>query len=170
MSRVRNALAVAVFIAAMSPTPSVAAAPPGFPDLDAFTPVDPAPYVGGGYGAPSINFHFATPDGVLCRWQYSTSPNSYVDIRCSGNIPGIPDDGGWGCAQLGATGIHGPYVFTRGIGDCPPHPGWIGVLDVGQSVSASNVTCVVGADRLTACIDSVRDRGFVLQPSGSWVF
>jgi hypothetical protein len=31
-----------------------------------------------------------------------------------------------------------------------------------------NVTCVVGADGLTACIDG--DHGVVLQPSGSWTF
>lgn len=27
-----------------------------------------------------------------------------------------------------------------------------------------------GADRLTACIDPKLNRGFVLQPSGSWIF
>jgi hypothetical protein len=151
---------------------TAAAEPPGFPDVKSFTPVDPRPYLGGGLGHPSINFHFATPDGVLCRWQgqYPSNPNAFVDVRCSGNIPGIPDDGSPGCAQLGSVGIHTPYVFTRGLGTCPPFPGWINVLDVGQSVSDNNVTCVVGAGSLTACIDDVHNRGFVLQPSGSWVF
>ncbi|PQM44511.1 hypothetical protein C1Y40_05331 [Mycobacterium talmoniae] len=109
---------------------------------------------------------------MLCRWQgqVPSDPNAYVDVRCSGNIPGIPDDNDPGCAHLGATGIHGPYVFTRGIGDCPPFPGWIAVLEVGQSVSDNNISCVVGAGNLTACIDPVHNRGFVLQPSGSWVF
>src|SRR6202034_4269275 len=106
----------AVLSAMFVPPPTAPAQPPGFPDLNAFTPVSPAPYLGGGLGAPSINFHFATPEGVLCRWpgQDPTDPNAYVDVRCSGNIPGIPDDGGPGCAQLGATGIHGAYGFTKG--------------------------------------------------------
>jgi hypothetical protein len=165
---------VAVVIAvsgAIVTQPAIAAAqPPEFPNLNLFIPIDPTPYIGGGLGAPSINFHFATPDGVLCRWQYSTSPSAYVDVRCSGNIPGIPDDSGPGCAQLGATGVHGAYVFTRGMGDCPPFADWLRLLDVGQSVTAGNVTCVVGTGNLTACVDRVHNRGFVLQPSGSWVF
>jgi hypothetical protein len=157
------------------PPPKAVAAPPGFPDLNAFTAVDPAPYIGGGVGAPSINFHFTTPDGVLCRWQYdpSPSPNTHVVIRCSGNIAGIPSDDGPGCAQLGANGIFGnvgPYSFSRGVGDCPPFAAWLHLLDVGQKVTATNITCAVGAGNLTACIDETNNRGFVLQPSGSWVF
>jgi hypothetical protein len=148
------------------------AEPPGFPDVKAFAPVDPGAYIGGGLGNPSINFHFATPDGVVCRWpgQYPSDPNAYVDVRCSGNIPGIPDSGGPGCAQVGSIGIHTPYVFTRGLGTCPPFPDWIRVLDVGQSVSDNNVTCLVGTGNVTGCIDDTHNRGFVLQPSGSWVF
>lgn len=163
---------VAIILGQMFAPSTAAAEPPGFPDVNTFTPVDPRAYLGGGLGQPSINFHFATPDGVACRWQgqYPSDPNAYVDVRCSGNIPGVPDDRGPGCAQLGSTGIHTPYVFTRGVGVCPPFPAWIRVLDVGQSISDNNVTCVVGADNLTACIDTIHNRGFVLQPAGSWVF
>lgn len=112
----------AIILGEMLAPTTAAADPSGFPDLNTFAPVDPRPYLGGGLGQPSINFHFATPDGVLCRWQgqYPSDPNAFVDVRCSGNIPGIPDDGGPGCAQLSSIGLHTPYVFHQGRRGLPP--------------------------------------------------
>jgi hypothetical protein len=59
------------------------------------------------------------------------------------------------------------YKFLRGGGGTP---GMWKTVEVGQQISSSNITCVVGADRLTACINRVDNHGFVLQPSGSWTF
>jgi hypothetical protein len=61
----------------------------------------------------------------------------------------------------------GPYSFQKGTG-CPVVTSPL--LNVGQKITKADITCVVGADRLTACIDPILNRGFVLQPSGSWTF
>lgn len=60
----------------------------------------------------------------------------------------------------------GPYVFQKD--GCPVILSKL--LDVGQKVTTANTTCLVGANRLTACIDPILNRGLVLQPSGSWTF
>jgi hypothetical protein len=63
-----------------------------------------------------------------------------------------------------------PFVFGSNEGPCVPSVD--PVLGAGQKVTntALGITCVVGEDSLTACIDTRTDHGFVLQPSGSWVF
>lgn len=159
------------------------AAPPGLPDLNAFQPVDPATYTarwrGGGAG---ITFH--TPDGLGCGWALSpdTRPEDHISAGCSGPIPGLPDTaprGQDGCATVGTANAFpsgaaspsdlSPYRFYQGT--CIPAQYQTSpVLNVGQKFTANNTTCLVGADRLTACIDPILNRGFVLQPSGSWVF
>ena len=60
-----------------------------------------------------------------------------------------------------------PYGFQKGTG-CPivTSP----LLNVGQKITKADITCVVGADRPTACIDPILKRGFVLQRSGLWTF
>jgi hypothetical protein len=60
-----------------------------------------------------------------------------------------------------------PYSFQKGTG-CPivTSP----LLNVVQKITKADITCVVGADRLTACIDPIFKRGFALQRSGSWTF
>jgi hypothetical protein len=59
-----------------------------------------------------------------------------------------------------------PYGFFDGTCPAITSP----MLNVGQKITAANTTCLVGADRLTACIDPILNRGFVLQSSGSWTF
>jgi len=151
---------------------TAAAAPPGFPDLDAFQPVDPAQYATGGRGGGQT--FFATPDGLQCGWPIVNKPDDHVSAGCDGPLPGLPVTapvGSDGCSVVGtATSLPsdlGPYGFQRGTG-CPVLTSQ--VLNVGQKITAANITCVVGADRLTACIDPILNRGFVLQPAGSWTF
>lgn len=61
----------------------------------------------------------------------------------------------------------GPYSFQEGTGcQILTTP----LLNVGQKITTAGITCAVGGDRLTACIDPLLNRGFVLQPSGSWTF
>ena len=153
-----------------------AAAPPGFPDLNAFTPVDTNIYIVGNPRSATIGF--MAPSGIACTWRYSSDPKDHDAVQCGGDIPGLPasvaDAGNGGCAQVEVAGYPanrtGPYVFTRRAGACPAFDSSLLPLNVGQKLSATNVTCVVGANNLTACIDTVENHGFVLQPSGSTGF
>lgn len=148
-------------------TGTAAAAPPRFPDLDAFTPVNAGQYaLQQAKASPAIKF--ATPDGLECGISLygPDDPTIRTYAWCIGPIPGIPDD---------APVVHGPTDkvmsngagFVRGGGGAP---GPQKVVEVGQKISSANITCVVGADRLTARINRVDNHGFVLQPSGSWTF
>lgn len=174
------AAAAAILLGAVgAPTgsPTAAAAPAGFPDVNAFSPVDPTSHTVGNPRSTTVGF--TAPSGVVCTWGFSTDPNAHDAVECGGTVPGIPDsapDGGsTGCAQVKVDGYpaqrSGPYVIYRHGGPCPSSfSSLILPLNVGQKLTATNITCVVGAGDLTACIDSGDDHGFVLQPSGSWAF
>jgi hypothetical protein len=149
-----------------------AAAPPGFPDLNAFQPVDPARYTAAAFGPGAA--YFVTPDGVQCVLPNPYKPSDHVSASCDGPLPGLPDNapvGDDGCSTVSTSSSLpddlGPYGFHKGTG-CPilTSP----LLSVGQEITTGGITCVVGADRLTACIDPILNRGFVIQPSGSWTF
>ena len=76
----------AIFLAGAT-APTAAAAPPGFPDLDAFSAVDPAPYVQHGLKASRIGF---TTPTLTCTWDYRPDHNDHVVPGCSGTIVGLP--------------------------------------------------------------------------------
>ncbi|WP_322857756.1 hypothetical protein [Mycobacterium shigaense] len=177
----RNKMTVAVIAATVAvvglgcshTTPGIAkAAPPNFPDLNAFQPVDPAPYTATARAGGAA--YFATPDGLQCSLPNPARPGDHVSASCDGPLPGLPADssvGSDGCSMVGSpTSLPtdlGPYRFQAGTG-CPiiTSP----LLNAGHKITKADITCVVGADRLTACIDPILNRGFVLQPSGSWTF
>lgn len=148
-----------------------AAQPADFPDLDTFQPVDPAGYT----AAPRAGgaTYFVTPDGLQCVLPKPAAPGDHVSASCGGPLPGLPDTlvGERGCSGVDTPtslpGDLGPYRFTKDA-NCPILSSLL--LNVGQRITAGGITCVVGADRLTACIDPVLNRGFVLQPAGSWTF
>lgn len=149
------------------------AAPPKFPDLNAFQPVDTAPYTMY-FGRGGGGVFFATPDGLQCGWgSLANGPSDHISVECDGPLPGLPETAArrqGGCERVGvASSLHSdlsPYGFFQGTCPVITAP----VLDIGQKITAANTTCLVGADRLTACIDPVLNRGFVLQSSGSWTF
>ncbi|BBX48941.1 hypothetical protein GCM10009641_00130 [Mycobacterium cookii] len=146
-------------------SPTAAAAPPGFPDVNTFTPVDSKLYT---ISKPDSTFiGFVTARGVSCTWAYSSDPNAHGPVECNGNIMGIPDsapDGG----SSGCASAKSDAPITKHGGACPPFSSSLATLNGGQKLTAVNVTCVVGVDGLTACIDG--DHGLVLQSSGSWTF
>lgn len=176
-----NKVAVAAIIGALTVlglgcsrgTPGVATAtPPKFPDLNAFQPVDPALYTSAARAGGAT--YFATPDGLQCIVPAPSKPGDHVSASCDGPLPGLPDNapiGSDGCSVVATpTSLPtdlSPYSFQKGTG-CPiiTSP----LLNVGQKITSGDITCVVGADRLTACIDAILKRGFVLQSSGSWTF
>lgn len=148
-----------------------AAQPPGFPDLNDFQSVDPTGYTAAARAGGAT--YFVTPDGVQCILPNPTTPGDHVSASCGGPIPGLPDTlvGERGCSGVDTpTSLPtdlGPYGFTKDA-NCPVLTSPL--LNVGQKITAGGITCVVGVGRLTACIDPVLNRGFVLQPSGSWTF
>ncbi len=154
--------------------PTACGAPSGFPDLDAFHAVDPASYTTH-FGRGGGGVFFATPDGLQCGWaSLANGPDDHVSPGCTGPLPGVPGSDsraeGGECMGVGAPTSEpsdlGPYGFKQET--CPTITS--AVLHVGQKITAANTTCLVGADRLTACIDPILNRGFVLEPSGSWTF
>lgn len=178
LSRVTLAVitaAVAVLSLACSrnaPGVATATPPPKFPDLNAFQAVDAAPYTAAARAGGAA--YFATPDGLQCVLPNPPKPGEHVSASCDGPLPGLPDNapvGSDGCSVVASpsslpTDLN-PYSFQKGTG-CPiiTSP----LLNVGQKLTKGDITCVVGADRLTACIDPILNRGFVLQSAGSWTF
>ena len=143
-----------------------AADPPGFPDLSQFVETDAG--------------HFVRPSSHAERWT-----NGYLFFRttagiscaiggsswCTGDFPGRSDRAGM-CDDVqndGGDAKH-PFVFGQKDGACVPSSDPI--LGAGHKVTnaAFGITCVAGQDGLTACTDTQNGHGFVLQPSGSWVF
>ncbi|MUL81542.1 MULTISPECIES: hypothetical protein [unclassified Mycolicibacterium] len=163
----RRAFVVPAFWAAIvlagATAPIADASPPGFPDLDAFSAVDPAPYVEHGLKASRVGF---TTPTMTCSWDYLQDHNAHVVAGCRGTIVGMPAEArqseiGSSCDGVGST-------FTRGSGPCPP-PDEYPRLAPGHKLTAVNTTCAVTDDGV-ACIDPIVNHGFVVQPSGSWVF
>ncbi len=165
----RRVLAVPAMVAALAVGPAVPSAeaqPPGFPDLNAFTE------------APA-NLDFSRPDRWANGYAFFRTPDGLSCMiggvrRCSGPVPGLPVEYGE-CAVVLQTHEESsrstPFRFEKSVEGCPPPADEL--LNVGQklTLTANNTTtCVVGEDRLTACIDGNGKHGFVLQPSGSWVF
>lgn len=175
VERVSRAGAVALLAATVAltlGTGTAAAAPPGFPDLDAFTPVEANQYAASA-GKTSVAVKFSTPDGLECGLaNYGPdSPETQNYAWCSGGIPGMPADAESVHGEADkVTGYGGPVFMYKFVKNGGFKPGPQKILDVGQKISSANITCVIGADRLAACINRVDNHGFVLQPSGSWTF
>ncbi|WP_166906296.1 hypothetical protein [Mycobacterium sp. DL440] len=145
--------------------PSSSAEPPGFPDLSKFTEVDAAqfsrPFSYAERWANVYSF-FRTLDGINC----TIGPGSW----CSGNIPGLPQDRGSACKSVDQEANDQQFTFTAHDSRCEPTKDK--VLNPGQKLtdSLTGTKCVVGENRLTACVSTQGKHGFVLQPSGSWAF
>lgn len=149
-------------LTACSSAPELPAPPDGFPDLEAFTAVDREDFkLGGGQS-------FVGPEGIRCRLDFGPH-NSVV---CGGNIDGIPDSvTGGGCPEVRKPqdgSSDAPYVISRPDGECVTSRSM--PIATGKKLKGDNSTCVIGDDNLVACIDADHKHGFVLQPSGSWVF
>jgi hypothetical protein len=163
--RLLTAVTVTGGVALVSAAPAAQAQPPNFPDLNAFTEAPADLHFSRPERWASGYAFFRTPDGLNCMMGSVT--------RCTGPLPGLPPE------EYGACSIvHGPYqqatrsipfIFETASEDCGPSTD--DPLGVGQKLTFTanyTTTCVVGEGRLTACIQN--DHGFVLQPSGSWVF
>jgi len=161
--RVRVIVVLALALAACSPTPEIASPPSHFPDLGAFTAVDPGDYDDLGD-------------------TYFLSPNEQVDCGIDGGadesavchgFPGVPDSvAGTGCPTVrkaDESDGDGPYAITRSGSGCVTARS-VRPMNAGRKLVGKNATCVVGKDQLVACIDADNRHGFVLRRSGSWAF
>ena len=159
---IQTPLLVVGLLCATTLTPSAAAQPQQFPDLSAFADVSsPSQYSRPDKWANGYLF-FRTPDGVNCM---------IGAIRtCYGNLPGLGPAQLSACSSVIQDDPSAPFRFKQS--DQPCAQATDALLNPGHKLTfeARGTTCVVGQDRLTACIDSWHNHGFVLQPSGSWTF
>ncbi|OPX07254.1 hypothetical protein [Mycobacterium sp. AT1] len=157
-------IAVGAFtLAACSPTPKIASPPSNFPDLSAFTAVDPGDYDDLG------DTNFLSPDQQIdCVLDWG----AHESVICHG-FPGVPNSiGGSGCPTVRKADESGgdvPYAIVRSASRCVTARS-VKPMNAGSKLVGKNATCVAGRDQLVACIDADHRHGFVLQPSGSWAF
>jgi len=146
-------------LAACSSAPETAVPPANFPDLSAFTPVDPQDYHVSGTS-------FVSPNQIDCVLDFGP----HAVTVCSGVIPGVPASQG-GCAwahKADPAATDAPYVLEDSDDACATS--LARPIQPGKKLVTTNGTCAVGDGGLVACIDADNKHGFVLQPSGSWAF
>ncbi|MEB3071463.1 hypothetical protein [[Mycobacterium] vasticus] len=173
-----TATAVAAFgLVLAAPVGNAGAEPPGFPDLNTFSvaAVDDyfvtTPHV----GPDSRTVKFSTPFNMNCSIdaQDPKPANAPTGVRCTGDLP---DSGHYqfGKCVVGVVsdiGLYGAYRVAPRFSNCPPFTAAGKQLDIGQKLTYGNITCAVGADQLTACLDTTSGQhGFVLKPSGNEEF
>lgn len=170
------ASAVACGMGAMVMPSSAAVAEPAFPDMSAFSSVDSAAYERRAINSDSIEF--STPDGLNCSFialGQMRDMTADQGLNCRGHFPGIdydPPSNGW-CEYKTVGNNHSfTYRFDRAYLQCGDHDFLHKPLPAGTRIASGNITCAVGPDRMTACLDTRAGlrHGFVLQPSGSSAF
>lgn len=160
---------VLVSVSCTSPSQHAAAQPPGFPKLDEFTPVSIDNYIE--IPPKGLRYaYFSTPYNIQC-WFEAGEPVPVwqsQDINCLGDMPDANP-----CMVGKATGVRSAptYAISMTGNKCGVPYTHGTLLNIGQKVNFRDATCVVGPDRLVACLDtSSGEHGFVLKPSGSVAF
>jgi hypothetical protein len=149
-----------LILAACSSAPNTTAPPSNFPDLSAFTAVDPQDYHVSGTS-------FVSPNQIDCVLDFGP----HAVTVCSGAIPGMPASTQGDCAwvhKADPATADAPYVLEHSDDACGSSRAT--PMESGKKLIAKNGTCAVGDGGLVACIDADNKHGFVLQPSGSWAF
>ncbi|MDT5064896.1 MAG: hypothetical protein QOK02_1051 [Mycobacterium sp.] len=149
-----------LILAACSSAPKTPAPPSNFPDLSAFTAVDPQDYHVSGTS-------FVSPNQIDCVLDFGP----HAVTVCSGAIPGMPASTRGDCAwvhKADPSTTDAPYVLEHSDDGCASSRAR--PIESGKKLVAKNSTCAVGEGGLVACIDADNKHGFVLQPSGSWAF
>lgn len=140
--------------AAASADPDVAPPPP-IPNVNAYTPLNPAEYavLGGTWYA------FAGPPGVICIINRQNG-----DYGCSGPLPGAP-----GGANLVSAGQSGAPTFSATAQPLFEAAGPVKTLPPNTRLSYRDVSCGVDAAGAVACLNAREQVGFVVSAAGSWV-
>lgn len=155
----RFATGVAIVSAGILPAtasadPGPAPAPP-IPDVNAYTPLNPADYAVPGTTLSA----FAGPAGVICIINRQNG-----DYGCSGVLPGAPDG-----ANLVSGGQFGPPSFSS-----TPRPLFADIspvksLPANTRLSFRDVSCGVDDTGTVACLNSRDQVGFVVSAGGSFI-
>ncbi|MBS9535179.1 hypothetical protein KIH27_16450 [Mycobacterium sp. M1] len=172
-----HSVAVAIVASALMITSACTAeaAPPGFPNVDSYTPVDPNTLMHMDKSWRSVVFYPASKH-YSCSYLFSGVgiAEDNRTLSCQGDIPGAADapiDGPdkTGCSFVGVA----PNWLARRPSQCgvytssdtalPGHE-----LLPGQKVTYGSMTCVQDQGDRTACIDG--DHGFVISPEKTWAF
>lgn len=166
-------------IASATTFPALAyALPNGFPDLSQFTETT-VEHIKRSTQASSFDSFasFRTPDGLVCQAYSGSSAGCWGSSLDA--IPGFPAEAPNSSGETMPCLV--PSVTFGGVRMLtdPPSPGAFQiashcdesrapVLPAGEKVTLGSTVCIVGENRLTACTGD--NHGFVIQPSGSWVF
>lgn len=128
---------------------------PGFPNVAAYQPVNPADYtVNGGKW-----FAFAGPAGVVCI--LDSLKGNY---GCSGPLPGAPEG-----TNLVSAGPTGPPIFSTA--DAPPYAaaGAVKPLPPNTRLTFRQIFCGADATGGVACLNTAEQVGFVVGPDGTYI-
>lgn len=132
------------------------APPPPIPDVNVYTPLNPADYTVAG----TTWYGFAGPPGVICIINRQNG-----DYGCSGPLPGAPDG-----ANLVSAGQFGPPAFSSTAQPLfAVATGRVNALPPGTRLSFRDISCGVDAAGAVACLNSRDQVGFVVSPTGSFI-
>ena len=144
-----------------------------FPDLGRFTEANLAQYYVPLRGGPT--YQFGTPSGLHCEFngrgpwcsgRFSSNPYSPDDDVCS--LGGRPN--------AATSNDEHVYQIERADKECQSTaPDNDRILDAGNKLTidwpdAGKFACAVGPADRVACIDQIRNHGFVIEPTGAWTF
>jgi hypothetical protein len=148
-------LCAAVALPATSSADPDTPAPPPIPDVNAYTPLNPAEYavLGGTWYA------FAGPPGVTCIINRQNG-----DYGCSGPLPGAP-----GGANLVSGGQAGAPTFSTTAQPLFSAAGAVKPLPANTRLSFREISCGVDGAGVVACLNAREQVGFVVGSAGSFV-
>lgn len=176
-------MAAAVFSLTAGAGVASADIPPGFPNLDSFTPVNVDNYV------ISMGRNGTQTSFTIGSGQYGCAfLNIAAGVDCNGQFPAVPA----GIPTVGSPtpdaavlvphispGADGAYKFTAQYK--PGHSNYISqysgvtggnpVLPAGHKITNGTATCAAPDDASMACLDTANGKhGFILSPAGSSAF
>jgi len=156
--RFLTALAAATSAVLAGAAPAMAdpaPAPPPFPNVMSYIPLNGADYaVNGGKW-----FAFAGPPGVVCILNNLTG-----EYGCSGPLPGAPEG-----TNLVSAGPAGVPAFSTTPQPAYAAAGPVKVLPPRTRLTFRQITCGVDEDGVVACLNARDLVGFVVGPTSSYI-
>ena len=131
------------------------APPPPIPDVNQYTPLNPADYAANG----GKWYAFAGPPGVVCILD-----NLNGDYGCSGPLPGAPAG-----VNLVSGGPVGAPTFSTTDKPIFAAAGEVKTMPPNTRLSFRQVSCGVDDVGAVACFNSRDQVGFVVSPTGTYI-
>lgn len=146
----RGAIPLALLAPVGLASPAAQAAPPDFPNIDAFDAVTWSDYLASGNDPSNLHVQFRTPSGLTCFLNIDA-----FSYECWGALHGAP---------AGANHVRGNVVDNQPAPEFEDEPD---LLPDRLKISWRGVTCGVDG-ALTACYQA--DHGFILDDKQTKVF